>query len=248
MDEARRVVARAEEVGIILRVMGATAVRLHCEKFADLYRALGRELSDLDFVGYSRDAKKVKELFERLNYTQRRLGYAIAVSAHGERYIFDDEKNNRVVDVFFDRLKMCHTVEFKDRLELDKPTITLADILLEKMQIVKLNEKDIKDTVVLLREHEIGDTEKETVNMRCIVGLLRDDWGFYHTVTTNLKTIEESLEKFDVLTKEDCDDVASKVRRLLDAIESETKSLKWKMRARVGTSKKWYEEVEETVR
>lgn len=228
--------------------MGATAIRFHCPKHTDLHRALGRELTDLDFMAYSKDLKKVRELFERLHYAHRKMGYALAVSAHGERYIFDDNINNRTIDVFFDQLRMCHTIRFKGRLEIDKPTITLADILLEKSQIVRINEKDVKDAIVLLREHGVGDTEKETINMKYIAKLLSDDWGFYYTVTSNLKKIGELLDEFEALSKEDRDDVSTKIGRLLAAIESEPKSVRWKARARIGPKTKWYEEVGEAIR
>jgi len=248
VDEIKRIVASARETGLVIRAMGAAALKLHCPKYAYLYDALERKLSDLDFVAYSKDLKKVEELFERLNYKSRKLGYAISVGAYGERAMFEDAVNNRIVDVFYDRLNMCHMIEYKGRLELDYPTVPLADILLQKMQIVNLNEKDMKDTIVLLREHEVGETEKETVNVGYIVELLRDDWGFYYTVTTNLKRTKHCLRQFKPLSDQDREDVANKISRLLDAIEKSPKSFKWRMRARIGTSKKWYDDVEETVR
>jgi hypothetical protein len=248
VDEIKRIVASAHETGLVIRAMGAAAVKLHCPEYAYLYNALERKLSDLDFVAYSKDLEKVEELFERLDYKTRKLGYAISVGAYGERSIFEDAINNRIADVFYDRLKMSHTIEYKGRLELDYPTVPLADILLQKMQIVNLNEKDLKDTIVLLREHEVGETEKETVNAGHIVELLRDDWGFYYTVTTNLKRTEECLGQFNQLSDQDRKDVADKIVRLLDAIEKSPKTLRWKMRAKIGTSKKWYDDVEETIR
>jgi len=82
---------------------------------------------------------------------------------------------------------------FLKRLEIDYPTISLADLLLEKMQIVKLNEKDILDTIVMLREHDVGEGDKETINSDRVSGLLSDDWGFYYTVTTNLGKIKSAF-------------------------------------------------------
>ena len=81
------------------------------------------------------------------------------------------------VDVFFDRLDMNHIIDFKNRLELDFPTISLADLLLEKMQIVQINEKDIKDTIILLREHPVEDPDKETINANYVASLLAEDWA-----------------------------------------------------------------------
>lgn len=127
------------------------------------------------------------------------------------------------------------------------PTITLSNIFLEKTQIVELTEKDIKDVIILLREHEVGDTEKETVNARYIANLLSRDWGFYYTVTTNLNRIKEHPRRYEVLTEEDHKGVANKIEEVLQAIEEEPKSLKWRMRAKIGTKKKWYTEVGETI-
>ena len=129
---------------------------------------------------------------------------------------------------------------------MDSPTITLADFLLEKMQIVQLNDKDKIDTVVLLREHEIGDVDKETINAQYISKLLAKDWGFYYTVTTNLGKIKEYAQSS--MTEEDSRDVAAKADQLVQRIENEPKTTGWKMRARVGPKKKWYKDVEEVVR
>ena len=147
-------------------------------------------------------------------------------------------------DSFFDKLAFCHTINFAGRLELDSPTITLGDLLLEKMQIVEINEKDIKDTLIMLREHEIQESEKESVNARYIAKLLSDDWGFYHTATTNLDKVKSHLDKFTSLSDEDRQDIRSKVDILLGAIEKEPKSMKWQMRAKIGTRKIWYTKVE----
>lgn len=129
-------------------------------------------------------------------------------------------------------------------MELDFPTITPSDLLLEKMQIVQITEKDLKDTMILLREHEIKEHENDVINTKYIAKLLSNDWGFYYTVTTNLKKTKEFLNFFDALTDEDKNIISEKIDKLLDYIEREPKSLKWKARAKIGTRKKWYREVE----
>lgn len=129
-------------------------------------------------------------------------------------------------------------------MELDFPTITPSDLLLEKMQIVQITEKDLKDTMILLREHEIKEHENDVINTKYIAKLLSNDWEFYYTVTTNLKKTKEFLNFFDALTDEDKNIISEKIDKLLDYIEREPKSLKWKARAKIGTRKKWYREVE----
>ena len=77
---------------------------------------------------------------------------------------------------------------------------------------------------------------------------MSEDWGFYYTTTMNLNKIKSFLPKYDVLTEEQRSLVTSRIDRLLQAIENSSKSFRWKMRARVGTSKKWYNDVEEVER
>src|SRR5207237_5396907 len=113
----------------------------------------------------------------------------IAGATGGTRYYFKHPRTGLGVDIFMDELYYCHRIAFGGRLHVDSHTIPLAELLLEKMQIVELNEKDVKDTIVLLLEHDIGDGDDETVNGRLIADVLSDDWGFYHTVNMNLDRV-----------------------------------------------------------
>ena len=241
VEEAMRVIDEAKKQGVTLRVMGATAIRLHCPKFVGLHKDLGREISDMDFVGYERQSSKIEGVLESLGYTSRPLAYSFRLTG---RLIFIDNVNARHVDIFLDRLAMCHTIDFSKRLEVDYPTIPLAELLLQKMQIVKLSEKDVKDIVVLLREHDMGHRDAETTNIEYAAKLLSKDWGFYYTVTTNLRKVRGLTQRYSVLSDEDRRDVTRKIDQILAAIEEAPKSVSWKMRAKLGSSKKWYREVD----
>jgi hypothetical protein len=176
------------------------------------------------------------------------VSMALMFDTGRNRKVYQDEANNRSVDLFFDKLEMCHVIDFKNRLEMDSPTISLSDLFLQKVQICKINEKDIKDIIIMLREHEVSESEKEAVNLDYIAKLLSDDWGFWYTVTSNLKKVKSFLADYKNLTDEDKADVSAKIDKSLKAIDDEPKSLKWKMRAKIGTKKRWYTEVEELVR
>jgi len=130
-------------------------------------------------------------------------------------------------------------------LELDFLTITPTDLLLEKLQIVNFSEKDVKDTLVLLLAHQMGEEDGAgLVNARYIARLLAKDWGFWYTVTTNLRGIMDLLPEMEVLSEEERGAIASRVDELLAPIEREPKSLRWKTRARIGPKMRWYEPVE----
>jgi hypothetical protein len=112
---------------------------------------------------------------------------------------------------------------------------------------VELNEKDIKDSIVLLRAHDVGNDDRETINTQYIAELLSNDWGFYYTFTINLAKIREYISRSEAVI-DHRDDLAEKIDKITQRIEDEPKSTRWKMRARVGARRKWYQDVEGSAR
>jgi hypothetical protein len=244
-SEAERIVAEARKRNLHLRLLGALAFQLHCPKHVYLAKKLGRVLSDIDFAAYGKERDEINKMMREFRYTDE--GMVTALFGH-TRMIWDNKSNGMHVDVFFDKLEMNHEIPFANRLEIDEWTIPLADMLLEKMQIVHMNEKDVVDTIMLLREHPVGDGTPDTIDIRYIATTLAKDWGFYYTVTENLRKIQNRLSSFPELGDEDRRDISGKIQAMLKIIEDEPKTTSWKIRARVGTKKKWYREVEDVVR
>jgi len=242
--EAKRIVAEADKNSVPVRLMGATAIMMRSSKFSSLLQEkMDRKLSDLDFMALSRNMEKVIQTLRNLGYEMDRAKeYLMTISG---RCIFEHPESKLHVDVFFDKLAMCHTIDFTKRLTVDPFTISLADLLLEKMQIVRINEKDIKDVILLLREQAVANTDSDSINEKYVAKLLSKDWGFYYTVTENLKKVKLSLGKYDALQSEDRIDIMGKIDGLLGTIESESKSIGWRMRASIGTKQKWFNDVEE---
>jgi hypothetical protein len=249
VNEATRISEAGKEKDITLRVMGACAIRIHCPNSRNILDSLNRTITDIDFMSYGKFEAKISNLFKELGYRSESEAAKFYAHMYGQiRSGFIDPKTQRKVDVFYDKLEMCHTIDFKNRLETDFPTLTVSDLLLEKMQIVKINEKDIKDTLVLILEHDVGGDDRETTNMKYISKLLSEDWGFYYTVTTNLNKIKTFLSQYDAFTGDQKTTIEQKIDKLVDAIERQPKSMKWRMRAKIGTSRKWYVDVEEISR
>lgn len=73
---------------------------------------------------------------------------------------------------------MCHRIDLRGRLELQPFTLSLADLVLQKLQIVDLNRKDNVDVIALLAEHELNGEGPETVDTSYVSALLAGDWGF----------------------------------------------------------------------
>lgn len=230
-DAARR--------GIVLRLIGALGVRVACPRGHDLLERLGRRTDDVDLAGLGKQWTPIVELFEERGYDfdERR-----ALTHGSGRLIFSHQTGFRV-DVFLDRLRMCHEIDMRESLQrYDGLALPAADLALQKLQIVELTRKDVIDLIVLLREHDFSREER-------IARLLADDWGFYHTAAQNLEHLrEESLAEFAELSDGDRRLVSDRVDELMRRIEGEPKTLRWKVRAKVGPRTRWYQEVDELER
>ena len=241
-NELKRILKASEEAGLLMRVIGSLAFQMHCPQFGYLQAAMGRAYTDIDFGAYSRQSKAIQELMNSLGYAENR---EVFIVSEGERAIFDKPGTGLHVDVFYEKLDFCHTIFWKDRLEVDSPTIPLTELLLEKMQIVKINEKDVIDTIMLLLEHPLGETDKETINLKLTAQLCANDWGLWRTTTMNLDKVKQLAQGYTQLTPEQKTKVTAQVDAILARLEQEPKPLAWRLRARVGDRVKWYKEVDE---
>jgi hypothetical protein len=241
-NELKHILKASEEAGILLRVIGSLAFQMHCPQFGYLQAALGRAYTDIDLAAYVKQSKQIQGLLTSLGYQENR---EVFINSEGERAIFDEPQAGIHVDVFYEKLDFCHTIYWKDRLEVDSPTIPLAELLLEKMQIVKINEKDVIDTIMLLLEHPLGEGDNEAINIKRVARLCAADWGLWRTTTMNLDKVQRLVQGYQQLTAEQKARVQEQVRTALASIESEPKPMSWKLRARVGDRVKWYKDVDE---
>jgi hypothetical protein len=242
-NELKRILQASGEAEVTLRVIGSLAFQFHCPKYGYLQAALGRAYTDIDFGGYSRERNAVRTVMEALGYAENR---EVTVVSEGMRMIFDNANAGLHVDVFYDKLDFCHEISWKNgRLDADNLTLPLAELLLEKMQIVKINEKDIIDTIMLLLEHPLGDEDSETINTRLVAELCAADWGLWRTTTMNLGKVKQMVEGYAQLSDADKTHVITQVEAALQRIEDEPKPMAWKLRDRVGDRVKWYKDVDD---
>ncbi len=223
-------------------MLGAVAFARRCPNHARLRERLGRHYTDIDFAAYGREADRIREMLAGAGYVDDPHVY---VGSEGTRLVAEHPASGMHIDVFLDKLEFCHTVPWKGRLELDPETIPLAELLLQKMQIVEINEKDLIDTIMLLLEFPLGHHDDETINIDRVAGLCGKDWGWWRTLTMNLGKVRQMAEHYEQLSEEETRRVADQVQAALDRIEAEPKSMSWRLRAKVGDRKKWYRDVGE---
>jgi hypothetical protein len=241
VERALNLVEQARERGLELRILGSLAYRLHCPANIELFEQMQRDLTDVDLAARSDQRREVRAWLESLGFV---VDQDLVVATEGKRYCFADPESDLFVDIFFDELYFCHPIPLRDRLELDFPTITPTDLFLEKTQIVEINPKDIKDSLVLLLEHPLDESGEDAIDHTYVAKMLAADWGFYYTVTTNLERLRRHLADSG-LSPEQARIVSERIDGLQRAIEDEPKTGRWRMRARIGPRKRWYQEVAE---
>jgi hypothetical protein len=238
VEEARRVLTLANDRSLPVRVIGGLAIRLHLD---DRHPSLQREIKDLDLVTTRPRARDVLGFFADIGYAPD-LSFNTLNS--GRRGLFYDLRHERQLDLFVGSFRMCHEIPIADRLDLDPETIPLAELLLTKLQIVHLNRKDLSDILALVLEHDIAETDGETINAGLVAKLCADDWGLWRTCKLTLERVREGIGAFDLSTSER-ELLSSRLTRLWERIELEPKSRRWRLRDRVGDRVRWYEEPEE---
>jgi hypothetical protein len=234
-DEVRRVLDAVERAHLVLRVTGGLAVWLRCPSARR--PPLERRFKDLDLVGRAGEARAIQTVLGDLGYVADQEFNRL----HGhQRLYFWDPANKRQLDVFIERIVMSHALGLAGRLDLDDETIPLADLLLTKLQVFEVNEKDLKDTTALLADHPIG---ANGIDPARVAQVLSSDWGWWRTATATLEKVvaySDSLDHF-----EGRGIVRRRAGELRARIDQAPKSVKWRVRAKVGDRVRWYELPEE---
>lgn len=243
LPRATALVERAAENGVCLRIIGGLAVRACCP--AAPPRAVDGQ--DLDLGSRAKEAKGVQEFLSGEGYEGDSQFNAI----HGGRQLrFGGGDPPLHVDVMLDKLVMSHELDFGERLDRLPHTLDATDLLLSKLQIVELNAKDLHDIASLLACLPMTDgDEPGTIGLERFGEVVRADWGWWRTTTANLERLAEGAvgraEEFEAFAAECPFDPAEQARRLREYADEVPKTRRWKLRAKVGERKRWYELPEE---
>jgi len=252
LPEAVALAQGAANAGLGLKLLGGLAVRVLCPAFPPRLRA-GQ---DIDFACLSKGRKAVMSYLEGAGCTgDRRFN-----NLNGDRQMYFTAPSGRPIDVMVDRLTMCHTLDFRPGFASLPLTVDAVDVLLSKLQIVELNEKDVRDALHLLAGLPVaqGGRAPDTapaagrhasgqgIDTERFAKLLGTDWGWWRTVTGSLAKLPAlAAENPALLPPDPPFDPVAQAYELAEIAESAPKSVKWRLRANVGDRVRWYELPEE---
>lgn len=235
--EGCRIAEAAAERDLPLRILGGVAVAILCP--SSRQPPLKRGYADIDLATTGAAKDSVVGLMETLGYAGDREFNML----HGHRRLyFWDEVNQRQVDVFVDEANLCHRIDLQRRIETVPLTVSLADLTVLKLQVVETNEKDYLDICAIFADHDLSDDDNG-VNSAYIANLTASNWGLWRTLGIVIERSKQfALELPEFSAREV---VVERLGRLRVELDSISKTRGWKLRARVGDKKRWYELPEE---
>jgi len=243
LSEGKRLTEEGTKRGLHLRVMGPLALHYYFPEQIDLYAKLERlgqrYFTDIDYAAYGKERKQIKDFMAEMGYECDRQTMMISGTT---RHIYYGG-NVPMIDVFYDKLSYCHDVSYEGRLDLDPTCVSLADVLLQKLQIVEINDKDLKDIEYLFTCAEIGEDDDNKINAAYIAERFADDWGFWYTGTQlNLPKVKTHCDQVPALSPEQRARIKAQTDKIIARLDAEPKTKKWEKRSKKGANKIWYQE------
>jgi len=242
VDHARRIVGLASSKGIGLRVAGSIAIVMRSPLRLEERNQKDWTPGDLDFVCARKEAPKLQEFFEELGFEN---DPRLLVATEGARWTLRSPEFPQAVDVFFDELEFCHRIDLRDRITLDKETLTVADLLLSKFQYVVPRNEDLDDIIALMKTFALGSSDDEMINVGRICNVLSRSWGFYYTAQLNRERVSHRLESASKANVASSMLARKRLVELWKLVENEPKGIGWQIRSVIGSKFKWYNDVDE---
>ncbi len=266
MTEAMALIDEARRFGVQVRLMGGLAVRRYCTDLG----FMDREYSDVDLVGFSVQNRALHEVFTRLGYAENRLvteatgagqlqyvktevlegagAYRIGAAEDGRAARGASAPDAPLVDhvdLFMDVMRMDHDLDVRDRLLIDDYAISPADAFIGKLQIGRINQKDVHDVIALLKDVPLRRADEEhSICLPYLAETCAGDWGLCQDVLANIDIVLQMVDDYD-LGEEDAARVRGRLTAIREAIDAEEKPVGWRLRARVGRRVAWRRSIED---
>jgi len=245
-DEAESIGAEVAAAGLAARLLGGVAFWLRCPSVRS--GPFARDYADLDFAVGKTAGQPFRAILEGRGYLPDKFFNGL----HGATRLYYGAPDGQwSVDIVIDELTMSHRLDLRGQLDGPGPTLSLADLLLTKLQVWEINRKDLGDAACLLADHGVacgpggpaGPGGPEEISLARVTAVLGADWGFCHTAERNLGKVAELAAAEPPPGAGH--DVATQVGAIQAAIEAAPKSRSWRLRSRIGERVKWYETPEE---
>jgi hypothetical protein len=236
--EGRRLIDVATKQKLTVRLLGGVAVYLKAPPGGPL---LPRAIGDIDLAVKRGSRGAVTDMLTDAGYLPDEMFNALQGA---RRLLFYGEADGRKLDVFIGEFSMCHVIPITERLERDPLTIPLAELLLTKLQIVELTERDQRDIYSLCYHHQVSNGDGSEIEGDYVAEVCAKDWGLWRTAKATIERCKTNVADYG-LEPPAVNLIVERLDLLWAQIEAAPKTAKWRLRSRVGDRMRWYDEPEE---
>ena len=243
LETAERVLGTPLARELRVKAIGGIGCWLHVREHGPEAEPCRRDYGDVDLALPRSGSKRLGELMDEVGLKPVE---SFNANSGATRRMFVSGASGVQVDVFIGAFSMCHEVPLPDEAFTPPEQFALGttELLLTKLQVVQLSEKDVHDAASLLSFHALGPGS-DAIDADRVAHLLAADWGLWRTVTQSLERIRAKAADGAVPAPARAGTVQERIDDLRGRIDAAKKSLKWRTRARVGDRVLWYEEPEE---
>lgn len=231
LEAAKQLLRESEKRGIESKLIGGLAFKILCPSSRE--GSLARNNNDIDLVVKRKEVGKLKKLMDGLGYEYPPSSDVI----YPDQILYMDNQNRRQVDIFVDGFQMCHKFDFRKGLEESGQTLPITDLILTKLQIAELTDRDMQDLGAAFFDFRLGQGPNH-IRYDQIAYLASKNWGIWKDFTDNLKKLRVRISE---IAPEEAGEIAKRADTLLEDIDRHRKSARWKLRARVGERLSWHE-------
>lgn len=242
LAEALALAEGAAADGVGMKLLGGLAVRVLVSGLPP------RPRPDIEFGCLSGSRKDVATYLERCGCApDRRFN-----SLNGDRQMYFTAPSGRPVDVMVDRVVCHHVLDFRTTFGRLPLTLDAMDLLLVLLQTVTPGDSDIREILYLLSRLPLreatesaaqdGEPAEVVLDARRFGEVVAADWGWWRTVTGNLAMLPALVARNpDASPGDGLRDPLAQANALVSTAQQVPKSVRWKLRARVGDRVRWYE-------
>lgn len=233
LARAITLVEDAASVEITLRLCGGLGIAYHCRSSPHLQRAT---CSDIDLVSRLRQRPAISDFMRARGFEEDRR---LASAPELRRSAYRSHDPAIKVDVNFDTLRFAHTLDIESRIAVCSPTIPRTELLMQKLQIVAITEKDVWDVFSLLAVSTLSNGSDVGIDPGRLAEACARNWGLWRTVVSNLDRLPALFrDRFPGPSLDGALDALSQIR---GSVNATPKTMRWRLRRIIGERVRWYE-------
>ena len=239
---SKKIVNLASSKNIDLRIFGSIAVDILCE-FNDENNV---NMKDVDFVAKEEQMPQVLKFFNDIGFSNNNPIY----TENGWHYNFNSRenlyKNSLHLDVYFGELTFNHKIPppyFDDNYKF---TIPVSTLLLSKLAIVEITEKDKNAIYKILFTFEISNNDKlNSIHLKYFAEVWSAGWHGWElakTCSINISNLKKEIVLLDDSKEEYKQRIIRNLNKLQSIMNRVKKNCCWNTRNYIGDKKKHYKD------